>query len=173
MYEQSPLLRRGVDKSRPTDTVQSPSYESESSPSFSLLRLTSEDRSLFFEALDSSDTGGSTSSSTNSTPSHVSPGEHSTPELETAGEFRPRTPREGPMSEIVLFREAAPKLRDCTFPPVSSFSIHQFVQLPSIPRGLHIPLDPELFQVSDTTSSELDLSLYAFHQVVVDTRCAY
>jgi gluconate kinase len=35
------------------------------------------------------------------------------------------------------------------------------------------PLDPELLQVSDTTSSELDLSLYAFPQVIAATRCVY
>jgi hypothetical protein len=69
------------------------------------------------------------------------------------------------MSEIVIFREAAPKPHDHAYAAESSFSIHLSIRLPSIPRGPRVPpslLGPELLQVSDTTSSELDLSLYAF-----------
>jgi hypothetical protein len=80
------------------------------------------------------------------------------------------------MSEIVVSQRAAPKLRNCTFAAASAFSIHQLFPLPSIPHGLQIPLsplDPELLQVSDTTASELDLSLYAFPHVIAATRCVY
>jgi hypothetical protein len=166
VYEERPPLQRVAKKARPIDTIRSPpSYKDKFSLGSSLSRLTSEERSLFDQSLDPSDARGSTSSSTNSTPSFVSPGKHPTPEIETAGEFGPRTPREGSMSEIVIFREAAPKPHDHAYAAESSFSIHLSIRLPSIPRGPRVPpslLGPELLQVSDTTSSELDLSLYAF-----------
>ena len=71
------------------------------------------------------------------------------------------------MSEIVLFQEAAPQSRGDPSTAASPFSIRPFVRLPSIPRGLQTTLsfpllDPEFLRVSDRTSSELDLSLYAF-----------
>ena len=69
------------------------------------------------------------------------------------------------MSEVVLFRETAHEPNDRAFVVVPPLSIHPFSRPPSIPPGLQIPLsllDPELLQISDTTPSELNLSLYAF-----------
>jgi hypothetical protein len=174
------MLKRVAQKSRATSTTRSPpSHESESSPcnsSFSRLTTwTSEDLSLFSLSLAPSSTGYPTSSSTNSTPSPVSPGEYPVLEPETIGEFGPRIPREGSASELVLFREATPKPHDHTLAVVSPFSIHPFVRLPSIPRGVQAPLsllDPEFLQASDRTSSELDLSLYAFSLKLSQLRVA-
>jgi hypothetical protein len=176
VYEQSPPLQRVDKKSRPTGTIQStPPHKGGLGTGSSLSRLTSEDLSLLNQSLDPPGTSDSTSSSTNPTPSPISPWEHPAPEPETAGEFGPRTPRGGSMSEIVLFRATAPKSRGHTFAAASPFSIHPFDRLLSIPRGLQTPLlllDPEFLRVSDGTSSELDLSLYAFFpQAVTATRC--
>ena len=169
VYEQGHLLQRVARNFRVTGTIRSPlSHESELSPcNSSFSRLTtwsSEDLSLFSQSLTPSSAGCPTSSSAGSTPSPVSPGEHLVLEPETIGEFGPRIPWEGSTSEIVLFREAIPRPRDHTFAVAPSFFIHPFVQPPSIPRGLQAPLsllDPKFLQVSDTTTSELDLSLYA------------
>ena len=140
IYGRDPVLQRVAQKSRPAGT--------------------SEDISLFNQSLPPSDISGSASSYPNSTLSCVSSGEYDTP-----GEFGSHIPREGSMSEVVLFREATLKPRDRTFATPSSFSVHSFVRRPSIPRGPQIPLsfvDPELLRVSDATPSELNLSLYVF-----------
>jgi hypothetical protein len=155
-------------KSRPTGAIRSPALDKSEwntwSTSFS--QLTGEDLSLFSWSLAPSDTSGSASSSTDSTLSRVSSGEHRVPAHGTPSELGPRTPREGSVSEIVLHRGAAPIPRDRTFATASPIFIHPFVRLPSIPRGPQIPalsfIDPELLQVSDTTSLELDLSLFVF-----------
>jgi hypothetical protein len=160
VYGQSPVLRRMAQKSKPVGTSRSPpSYESGLSPS-SLSRWTNEDLSLFNRSFAPSDTSSSTSSSTDSTPSRVS-----SRELDTPGEFGTHIPGDGSMSEVVLFREAAPKPRGYTVATGSSLFVHPSVRPPSIPRGPQIPLsfiDPELLRVSDATSSELNLSLYVF-----------
>ena len=152
------VLQRLAQKSRPAGTALSPpSYKSELSRS-SLSQWTSKELSLFNQSPTPSDTSGSASSYPDSTLSCVSSGEPDTP-----GEFGPQIPREGFVSEVVLFREAPTKPRDYTFAIASSFSIHPFVQLHSIPRELQIPLsfiNPELLRVSDATPSELNLSLY-------------
>ena len=167
VYKGGPPVQHEARNSRPTGTIRSPpldkSESSPSSPSFS--QLTSEDLSLFSQSLAPSYTSGPTFSSTNSTPSRISSGKRRVPEYETPGEFGSRAPREGSMSEVVLYREAPPIPRNRTFATASPIFIHPFVRLPSVPRGPQIPLsfiDPELLRVSDTTPSELDLSLYVF-----------
>ena len=166
MYEQSPPLQLVDKKFRPADTIRPPpSSKGDLSPSSSLWRLTSEDLFLFNQPLDPPDTIGFTFSSTNSPPTPISPREHPASGPETVGEIGPHTPRGGSMSEIVQFRAVAFKSHGHAFAAVSPFSIHPFVRLLSIPRGLQLPLpplDPEFLQVSEGTSSELDLSLYAF-----------
>jgi hypothetical protein len=148
IYGRDPVLQRVAQKSRPAGT--------------------SEDISLFNQSLPPSDISGSASSYPNPTLPCVSSREYDTP-----GEFGSHTPRERFMSEVVLYREATPKPRDRIFATPSSFSIHPFVRLPSIPRGPQIPLsfiDPELLRVSDATPSELNLSLYVFPLGVTATR---
>ena len=161
MYGQGPVLGRVTQKSKATDTFRSP-------PSL-LSRWTDEDLSLFNQSLTPSDTGSPASSSTNSTLSHIS-----SRELDIPGDFGTHIPGEASMSEVVHFREAALKSYDRTFATASSFSIHPFVQPPSIPRGLQLPLsfiDPEVLRVSDTTPSELNLSLYVFSPGDHATHC--
>lgn len=70
-----------------------------------------------------------------------------------------------PKLQLVPFREGSPKLRQPQLARTSIFPFLTSLRFPSIPRRLHIPLQPsgpEHLQVSDTTSSELDLSLCAF-----------
>ena len=169
VYDQSHLLQRGAKKSRPTGTTRSPPSDySELSPcGSSFSQLTSEDLSIFNQTLVLSDTSGSSSSSssTNSTPSPVSPRACRIPESRPTSEFGPRTPREGSVSEVVLFGEAVPEPHNYTFAAASFFPSHSFVRFPPIFRGLQIPLsllDPELLRVSDATPSEMNLSLYVF-----------
>jgi hypothetical protein len=172
-YEEGPLLHRAARRSRSTGVIQSPSsYTDESSPISSFSRLTSEDRFLLSQSLYPSDTIHPTSFSTNSTPSHVSPEEQRVPQSD---EFEPCIPGEG-LSEVVLFRETAHEPNDHTFVVAPPLSIHPFARPPSIPPGLQIPLsllDPELLQISDTTPSELNLSLYAFSPKLSQSRVVY
>jgi hypothetical protein len=161
VYGRDPVLQRVAQKSKPTDTLRSPhSHKSELSPSSSS-QWTSKDLSPSNQSLPPSDTSSSTSSYPNSTLSRVSPRE-------------PNTPREGSMSGVVLFRKAVPKPRSRTLVVLPSISIHPFVWLPSIPRGLQLPLsfiDPEVLRISDATSSELNLSLYVFSPGCHATHC--
>ena len=175
MYKRGPLLQREMEKSRPTGTIRSPPLDESERVTWSISfsQLTGEDLSPFSWSLAPSDISGSASSSTDSTPPHVSSGEHRVPAYGTPSELGPRAPREGSVSEIVLFREASPKPRNRTFATAPSFSIHPFVRPPSIPRGPQMPLsfiDPELLRVSDTTSLELDLSLYVFSPKLLQPR---
>ena len=171
MYGRDPVLQHMAQKSKPTGTIRSPpSYKSELRPS-PLSQWTSKGLSPSNQSLAPSNTSSPTSSHPNLTLSRVSSGE-----LDNPGELGPRTPREGSVSEIVLYRETAPKHRKCTFAAAFSFSIHPFVRLSSIPRALQIPLsfiDPELLRVSDATPSELNLSLYVFPPKVSQSHVAY
>ena len=89
------------------------------------------------------------------------------PESDTLYEPEPPTPQEWtiPEMKLVPFQQSSkPDQRTTT----STFSVLPSLQLLSIPRPLPTllsPLSPEHSQVSDTTSSELDLSLYAFPSV--------
>ena len=169
VYGRDPVLQRVAQKSKPADTLRFPhSYKSELSPSSSS-QWTSKDLSPFNQSLAPSDTSSSTSSYPNSTLSRVSSREPITPRGPG-----PRTPGEEYMSGVVLFRKSAPKPRNRTFVALPSISIHPFVWLPSIPRGLQLPLpfiDPEVLRVSDTTPSELNLSLYVFSPRYHATHC--
>ena len=80
-------------------------------------------------------------------------------------EFELPTPREGSISEVevVPFREEPPEPHQ----PVttSTFSLLPSLRFPSAPRQLHTPLPflgPEYLQISDVTSSELELKLCVF-----------
>ena len=160
MYDQGPRQRHG----RPTSTIRSsPSCGRELSShgsSFSWLIMTNEDFSASDRSLDPFDGSNSASFSTHSNPSS---NEHCAQKSETPGGSGSRTLGGGSTSEIVLFRDASPKFRDRTFAMMPSFSVHPSLRFPSIPRALPTPLsflDPELLQISDAGSPELDLSLY-------------
>ena len=86
------------------------------------------------------------------------------PESYPLDELEPPAPQECTMQEMELvpFQES-PKPRQCA--RISIFSVLPSLRFHSIPRPLRTSLSllgPEHFQVSDKTSSELDLALYAF-----------
>jgi len=86
------------------------------------------------------------------------------PKSDTLDELEPPVPQEwtAPEMNLVPFRES-PKPHQRA--RISIFSVLPSLRFQSIPRPLCTSLsflDPECFQVSDTTSSELDLTLYAF-----------
>ena len=119
---------------------------------------------LFTFEIASSDVGGSVYSSTNTNSSRVSPELSCSPQSDKPDS---PIPQERPTSEIQLvpFREESPILRQPQPTMIPIFSLLPSLRFLSIPRQLHIQLQssgPEHFQVSDTTSSELDLSLCAF-----------
>ena len=94
--------------------------------------------------------------------SRVSPKEPRSPGSNALDRFEPPAPRERSISEMKLvpFREESPKLHQPTFSLLQSLRF-----LSAIPRQLHTPLsllDPEHFQISDATSSEIDYKLCAF-----------
>ena len=128
------------------------------------LRVTSKDSSLSVPYIPSSDTT-STPSSTHSKLSPVSSTEHRFPESDGPDEFEPPISRERPTSEmnLVPFREESPKPHQPA--KILSFSLLPSLRLPSTLHQLHTPvpfLYPEYFQVSETTSSGLDLKLCVF-----------
>lgn len=121
------------------------------------------DSSLSIPHIPSPDAISSALSSTYSKPSRISK-ESSFSESGTLDEFEPHMSGERSISEtkLVPFRgESFKSYQSVTTP---SFSLLPSVRF-SIPRQLHIPLSflsPEYLQISDTTSSELDLKLYVF-----------
>ena len=69
---------------------------------------------------------------------------------------------QGLETQLISLRRDSPKPDQSDEIPTFSF---QSLRLSSVPRPLHLPfalLNPERFQISGTTSSELDLSLCAF-----------
>ena len=71
-------------------------------------------------------------------------------------------------TQIVLFQRDSPKPLDPGKSP--TFSFLSSLQLSFVPRPLHVlfPLmNPEFFQVSDMTLSELELSLCVFHPSLI------
>ena len=132
------------------------SFESEPSPSGSSPLVNSQGTSLLTSDVTSSDICDSAPASVHANSSRVPP------EPDAAN---PPTAQEGSISEtqLVPFREP-PKPYPHQSTTASSFFLPS-LRFPSIPRQLHTPLSsfgPGYFQVSDTTSSELDLSLCVF-----------
>ena len=81
---------------------------------------------------------------------------------DAAGELGLLVPRPGPAPEMRLVPLQEAYLNPRRSVAISTFSILSSLWFPSIPRPLHTPLSflgPEHFQVSDTTSSELDFTL--------------
>ena len=157
MYEQSPVTKRIREKLPAAVQPFLFSFKSEPSPSGSSSQVDGEDASL-----SASDIGDSVFFSTSS--SHVSPRESRSPESDTADESDPPTTQERSISEtqLVPFREGSPQPHQPQSTMISTFSFPPSLRLLSIPRQLHTPLSflgPEHLQVSDTSSSELDLSL--------------
>ena len=90
------------------------------------------------------------------------------PDSGTLDEIEAPIPREGsnPEMQLVPSRGESPKLHQPA--KISTFSFLSSLQFASIPRPLHTPLsslNPEHLQISETTSSELDLSLCVSHVV--------
>ena len=155
MYEQSPVTKRIREKLPAAVQPFLFSFKSEPSPSGSSSRVDGEDASL-----STSDIGDSVFPSTSS--SHVSPRESRSPESGAADESDPPTTQERSNSEtqLVPFREEPPKSHQPQPTAISTFSFLSSLRFPSIPRQFFTPLlGQEHLQVSDTTSSELDLSL--------------
>ena len=90
-------------------------------------------------------------------PSHLS-------DFDALDKFEPPAPRERVILEMKLvpFQKYPKPHQPATIP---TFSVIPSLRLLSIPRPLHTSLQflgPEHFQISDTTSSELDLTLCVF-----------
>jgi len=97
--------------------------------------------------------------------SNVSPNESSSSDSDTLDEFEPHIPRErsNPGMQLVPFRGEYPMPHQPA--TISTFSLLSSLRFASIPRPLHTQLSllsPEHLQISDTTPSELDLSLCVF-----------
>ena len=112
------------------------------------------------------DTSNPGLSSISSNPSRVPPNEPCFLESDALDRLEPSIPREKSTSEMKLvpFREESFKVHQ----PVttSTFSFLPSLRFHSILRHLDTPLSfgcPERFQVSDTTSSEVEYKLYAYH----------
>ena len=116
-----------------------------------------------FSDITLSDIGGSVSSSTNADSSRASPESSRSPQSDRSDSPIPQERSTSEM-QLVPFREEYPKLHQPQPTTTPIFSLPS-LRFPSIPRQLHIPLqssNPEHFQVSDTKSSGLDLSLCVF-----------
>ena len=121
-------------------------FKSEPGSRDSPSQVDSEDTSLSTSGIVSSDIGGSAFPPTDNDPP--------TPQKSSSSE-----------TQLVPFREESPKPHQPQPSTISTFSFLPSLRLSSIPRQLHTPLsvlDPKHFQVSDTTPSELDLSLCVF-----------
>ena len=120
----------------------------------------SEDTGLPAFDMSSPESGSSGSPSTCSTSPQVSPEKPPFVEPDTPGSLDPPTPQQGsPGMQLVPFGGDSPEPLHLEMTTLSSLP---FLQSPSIPRPLYMPfcpMNPEYFQISDTTSSELDLSL--------------
>ena len=159
VYEQSRMTERMREK---LPTAVQPflfSFKSEPSPSGSSPPWANNESSsppTTDPAL--SDTGSSAPSPTGP---DFSPTESRLPESDTPDEFEAPTPSEGSISEtgLVPFHEGSPVPHQPT--TTSTLSLPPSFQFSPIPRQLPMSLSflgPEHFQVSDTTSSERDLS---------------
>jgi len=103
---------------------------------------------------------GSVFSSTNANSSHVSSESSRSPQPDKSDSPIPQERSTSEM-QLVPFREESPKFHQPRSTGTPIFFIHPSLRFPSICQ-LHIPLQPpgpKHLQVSDTTSSELDLSL--------------
>jgi hypothetical protein len=155
VYEQNPVTKRIRKKLPPAVQPFLFSFNSESSPSGSPSWLDNEDASISTSDI---------TSLTNTNSSHVSPGSsHSS----RSNKSNSPIPQERSTSEmqLVQLREESPELHNFQPTATPTFLFPPSLGFPSIPRQLHIPLytsSPERFQISDTTSSELDLSVCAF-----------
>lgn len=128
-------------------------------------RVNSRDSSLSILCIPSSDTTNPTPFLTYSKPSYAPSKECPFSESDTPDEFGSPTTRERstPEMNLVPFREESPKPHQPVVIP--SFSLLPSLRLPSVPRQLHTSLSflgSEHFQISDITSSGLDLKLCAF-----------
>ena len=155
MYEQS-LITEGVQEEAST-TAQ---YPGEPGPCGSSSWVDGEDASLSISHI-----GDSVFFSTSS--SHIPPRESHSLESDAADESDPLTTQERSDSEtqLVPFREESPKPHQLQLTTISTFSFLPSLRFSPIPRQFHTPLlalYPELFQVSDKTSPELDMTLCVF-----------
>ena len=166
MYEQSPVTKRTRDKLPPAVQPFVFSFKAEPSPYGSPPpRENSEDTSLPTSNIASPDTSSSAFSPTDTNSSSLSPEASCSPESDKPDESDLPAPNERSNTEMQLmpFREESPRPHQPS--TESTFSFHPHLQFPSIPRPLRMPWSssaPERFQVSDTTSSELDLSWCVF-----------
>lgn len=167
MYEQNPVTKRIREKLPPAVQPFLFSFNSGPSPSGSSSWVDNDDASLSASEIASSDIGGSVHSPTGTNSSQVSPEASNSPESDTPDESDPPTPPERSNSEmqLTLFREESPQPHQPRPTTISTFSLLPSLRFPSISRQLHTPLsfmDPEHLQISDTSLSELDLSLWVF-----------
>jgi len=140
------------------------SFESEPSPCDSSPWVISDNHSL---PIPDNAPSGANNSVFSSCPnsSNASQKQSSSPDSGVLDEFEPPVPQErsNPGMQLVPFRGESPKPHQPA--TTSTFSFLPSLRFASIPRPFHTPLsilNPECFQVSDTTSSELDLSLCEF-----------
>lgn len=165
VYEQNPVTKRIRKKLPPAVQPFLFSFNSESSPQDSSSSWPdNEISSLSTLDIPSSDIGGSSFSSANTNSSHASPESSHSPQSDRSDSPISQE-RSTPETQLVPFREESPKLHKPQLTTTIMSSFPPYLKFPSIPRQLHIPLyysGPERFQVSDTTSSELDLSVCAF-----------
>jgi len=160
VYEQSPVTKRIREKLPLAVQPFLFSFNSEPSPSNSSSTWADNEDASFF----ASDVGSSALSSTDTNSSHVSPAASSSSESDPSGESDPPTPQDRSNSDMELapFRKESPQPHQPEPTATSTLSFLPSMRIPSIPRPLDIPLSstsPEHFRVSDTTSSELDMSL--------------
>jgi len=164
VYEQNPVTNRIRKKLPPAVQPFLFSFNSESSPYDSSSSWPdNEDASLSALDIASSDIGRSSFSSANTNSSHVSP-ESSHSSQSDRSDSPISQERSTSETQLVPFREESPKFHKPQPTTTPIFSFPPYLKFPSIPRQLHIPLyfsGPERFQISDTTSSELDLSVCA------------
>jgi len=175
VYEQNAVTKRIRKKLPPAVQPFLFSFNSESSPQDSSSSwLDNENASLSTLDIASSDIGGSSFSSANTNSSRVSPESSHSPQSD--GSDSPTSQeRSTPETQLVSFREESPKHHKPQPTTTPIFSFPSYLKFPSIPRQLHIPLHfsgPERFQVSDTTSSELDLSVCAFSSFCYSTQAS-
>ena len=155
MYERSSAAKHIREKLPAVVQPFLSSFESGPSPGGSSPLVNSQGASLPTSDVTSSDIGGSAAASADTNLTRVPP------EPDAAN---PPAAQEGPNLEtqVVPFQEPSkPYPHQSTTAP----SFLPSLRFPSIPRQLDTPLSSfgsEYFQVSDTTSSELDLSLCVF-----------
>ena len=136
------------------------SFECEPSACYSSSSVVANEdsRSSVSDAL-SSETGSFVPPSTWPTMSAVSPESSRRSESDPPGDSPALYQKSSPETQLVPFRGDFPEPEG-----TSDFSFLSSLQLSSVPRPLDMScplMNPQLFQISDTTPSELDLSLYA------------